>query len=553
MEAEAKRGTFGAYEIVRRLGVGGMAETSLAIRRGPGGFEQRVCLKRVLPAYSEDSRFVEMFLAEARIAARMRHNNVVQVFDFGVNEGSYFMALELVEGLDLRVVLERLKRRGTKLEIDLLVFLVYELLAALQYAHGLTIDGAPVGLVHRDVTPSNVLLSSHGEVKLADFGIAKATESGRGTHTGSVKGKIPYMAPEQAEGQRLDQRTDLFALGVVIYEMLAGRRPFDGPTDTATLMNISRGDYTPIAIVAPDAPPTLHAIVDKLLAHDREARLQTACDVSDAIVDLVPPPTTRRTLGRLIRDLEEPDRLAVADVGPRVQAAAPPRAEPPDGTSSGVRASGTTPAPDVLAAEHVAPDDDAVPNADVIRPHGLLNESDVVATLPLPGVAPMPSAPATSEPRPTRTRWLIVGAIVAMTAALAVGLAALALPEQASPSSREESAGPDAPASEQRVNVPDGGRTAQPTLADAGTADAGAADAGTADAGTAEEEALLRVRAVPWGKIWIDQRFVGRDTVSRRLRPGPHTIGVGPEAPTNTTRVVLRPGQTRVLNLSTQP
>ncbi|MEM9191134.1 MAG: protein kinase [Myxococcota bacterium] len=300
--------TFGPYEIVRPLGVGGMAETSVAVRRGPGGFEQTVCLKRVLAAYNEDARFVDMFLHEARLAARMRHNNVVQVYDFGQHEGSYYMALELVEGLDLRFLIAGLKKRGERVPLDIVGFVIYELLSALAYAHDLELDGKPAGLVHRDVTPSNVLISTHGEIKLADFGIAKATNTANATQTGSVKGKIPYMAPEQAMGQSVDRRTDLFAVGVMLYELLAGRRPFDGPTDTATLLNISRGQFVPLDEAAPEAPAALREVVATLLLSDAAARYQTAGDVLDAIVDFVPPPTTARKLGKIIAELREASR-----------------------------------------------------------------------------------------------------------------------------------------------------------------------------------------------------------------------------------------------------
>ncbi len=231
----------GPYEVQRRLGVGGMAETLIAVRRGPGGFEQRVCLKRVLPAYAEDESFREAFLDEARLVARLRHTNIVQVYDFGRAGDSWYLALELIDGLDMQELLEALAARGERLPLDVLMLVAMELGHALDYAHRLAIGGAPAHVVHRDLSPSNVLLSTSGEVKLADFGIAKASTRTHHTATGIVKGKAPYMSPEQAQAQPVDGRTDLFALGVILYESLAGRRPFDGATDSGHLDEHPRG------------------------------------------------------------------------------------------------------------------------------------------------------------------------------------------------------------------------------------------------------------------------------------------------------------------------
>jgi len=177
---------FGSYRLVRRLGVGGMAETFEAARTGTGGFEQRVCLKRVLPAYSHDPEFIGRFRREAKLAAQLRHSNIVGVTDFGEVEGVSYMALELVDGVDLRSLLRSLE--GEKLTPEMVVLIGLDLAYALEHAHQ--------SIIHRDVSPSNVLISRAGETKLADFGIAKAIESAAATASKGVQGKIPYMSPE---------------------------------------------------------------------------------------------------------------------------------------------------------------------------------------------------------------------------------------------------------------------------------------------------------------------------------------------------------------------
>ena len=202
-----------------------MAETFLAVRRGPGAFEQKVCVKRILPAFEQDQDFVRQFLEEARVSAQLRHANIVQVLDFGVVDGSHYLALELVEGMDLHKLLRSLGDRGETMTSGLVVYLATELANALEYAHGGGGQStSPV--VHRDISPSNVLVSRAGEVKLTDFGIAKAAHGpGPIPTTGVVKGKVPYMAPEYALSGKSDPRSDLFALGVLLFEALAGRRP----------------------------------------------------------------------------------------------------------------------------------------------------------------------------------------------------------------------------------------------------------------------------------------------------------------------------------------
>ncbi len=310
---------FGPYELVRRLGSGGMAETYLAVRRGPGGFEQHVCVKRILPALESDPELVRMFMEEARLAAQLRHSNITQVVDFGVVSGSHYLALELVDGMDLRALLASLRAQGRALDPPLAVYVATQLAAALDFAHTPERGRHPV--IHRDLSPSNVLVSRAGEVYLTDFGIARALGAKRITASGVVRGKVPYMAAEYALTGRFDARSDLFALGVILFEAVAGQRPFDGATELDTLTRIKDGLHPPLASLAPAAPPALAAIVEQLLVPRPEERFQSAAALLEALAHVAAPPTVPRQLGELVRassehlghsvSVSEPSRTAI--------------------------------------------------------------------------------------------------------------------------------------------------------------------------------------------------------------------------------------------------
>lgn len=292
---------FGEYELLERLGVGGMAETFAARRRGADNFEQRVCLKRILPAFAADEEFVGMFLREARLSALLHHGHIARVLDFGVAEGAHFLTLELIEGTDLRAVLRHLRVRADSLDPGLVSFIAHALGAALDFAHASTDAGETKGIVHRDVSPSNVLLSNAGEVKLADFGIAKAMSRPASVESNALKGKIAYMAPEYALGRQCSARSDLFSLGVLLYECLAGFRPFDGGHDLQTIDHARNGQREPLGAVAPDAPAALLEAVEALLEPEPERRPLHARAFLDMLADAPPPPLGRRELGRLVR------------------------------------------------------------------------------------------------------------------------------------------------------------------------------------------------------------------------------------------------------------
>jgi serine/threonine-protein kinase len=270
--------TVGGYELVQRLAVGGMAEVFLARRVGPDGFEKRVALKRILPHLAQQPDFVGMFLDEAKLAAALDHPHIVHIHDFGTDGDSYYLAMEYVCGEDLAALWRRANELGTPLGFADVATILVAACEALHHAH-------EQGVVHRDVTPGNLLVSFDGVVKLADFGIAKsqAAASRAQTNAGTLKGKIPYMSPEQARAQPLDRRSDLFSLGVVAWELLTGKRLFHRRNELDMLRAVQMCDVPPLASVRPDVPPALAAAIETALEPDAADRWDTAAELSQAL------------------------------------------------------------------------------------------------------------------------------------------------------------------------------------------------------------------------------------------------------------------------------
>lgn len=263
---------FGRYYLTQKIAMGGMAEIFRAKAVGAEGFEKVVVIKRILPHFCEDEGFVTMFKDEARVAAHLNHANVVQIFDFDEVEGLFYIAMEYVEGRDLKRVLDVGAKLSKPLSIAQAVYVMMEASQGLHYAHTRVVDGNPLNIIHRDVSPHNIMISFNGEVKIMDFGIAKAASRSTKTRVGTVKGKCAYMSPEQARGKPLDARSDLFALGVCLWEMLTGKRLFVGESDFETLNNVLKAEVPPASELNPEVPKELDAIVLKSLARDREER-----------------------------------------------------------------------------------------------------------------------------------------------------------------------------------------------------------------------------------------------------------------------------------------
>jgi serine/threonine protein kinase len=280
--------SLGKYEIVRELATGGMATIYLARVRGTAGFEKSVVLKCILPSLAEDAAFVSMFLDEAKLAATLRHSNIADVFDVGNVGKWYFFAMEHVHGHNARAVRIKAQERARPIPLEVSLAIISGTAAALHYAHTRVGPEGPLEIVHRDVSPTNILVSFDGAVKLVDFGIARASTRGSAkTRTGMRKGKVPYLSPEQCRGKPLDRRSDLFSLGTVAYELTCGQRPFRGSSDFVVMDQIVTCQPEPPSRTIADYPPTLEAIVMKLLALSPQSRYQTAEQVLDEIEDVI--------------------------------------------------------------------------------------------------------------------------------------------------------------------------------------------------------------------------------------------------------------------------
>ncbi|PRQ01142.1 serine/threonine protein kinase [Enhygromyxa salina] len=298
------------YKPLYRLAAGGMAEVWVAQSVSVAGFKKKVAIKRILPGLLKDDRFVRMFLDEARLSLHFNHANVVTVFDLGKSDETYFIVMEYVEGTTLKQVLEHLQERGKKVPLPLVIWILNETLKGLQYAHDLNDPdtGEPLHVVHRDISPPNLLISWNGEVKLTDFGLAKATSQLESTDAGVVKGKFSYLSPEAAHGQPVDGRTDVFAVGILAYEMLTMRRLFLGDTDYQTVEAVRAAEIPSIRAQNPDVSPELERIILKSLTRDVNDRYRNAADFADALLGYLFEnrlKVSARDLSTLMGDLRE--------------------------------------------------------------------------------------------------------------------------------------------------------------------------------------------------------------------------------------------------------
>lgn len=473
---------FGSYRLVRRLGVGGMAETFEAARAGTGGFEQRVCLKRVLPAYCRDPDFIGRFRREAKLAAQLRHSNIVGVTDFGEVDGVSYMALELVDGVDLRSFLRSLPEQ--KLSPGMVVLIALDLAYALEHAHQ--------SIVHRDVSPANVLISRAGEIKLADFGIAKAIESAGVTASKSVQGKIPYMSPEQMRGEAVDARSDLFSLGVVLFEAAAGVRPFDGAHDVVTMQRIVDGERHVLAEVAPGLPLALQEAIEGLIAIDPERRTQNASQLLEQLASLAPPPQARRQLASMV----EAQRG-----GPSTRMHVQARTEDPDTELTRAR--------ELLAVA------DAEPKAQGKKPRRAR-----MAVLALLGALGLGAGIVVAVPLVDRD-----ASVDAIPSAAPVDAVTPKLPA-ANTSAVEQQIDAEGPAEPQEGHPADPGPATQAS------------------------RGWIHVVVQPWGNVWIDGTWMGRAPVKARVTKGRHVVEVGRDLPSTKRVVKVEAGSRKQLEIT---
>ncbi len=332
---------FGQYTLLERIAVGGMAEVWKARMKGMEGFQKTVAIKKILPHLTDSSDFVTMFIDEAKLAAQLNHNNIIHIYDLGKLGDDYFIAMEYVDGRDLRTILNTARAESRPLPMNLSLLITSRLASALDYAHRKRdFEDRELGLVHRDVSPQNVLISFEGDIKLCDFGIVKAVTKASKTQMGALKGKLQYMSPEQAWGRPVDARSDIFSLGSLLFEMLTGRRLFSGESEISVLDAVREGRITAPRDLDPRLPLEVNALVLKALARDPDDRFETAGEMQreiDGILSSLKPTPTQGDLGDYLKRLFGPEAkapepapgaagvsVAAGPSGPAVPAAARP-------------------------------------------------------------------------------------------------------------------------------------------------------------------------------------------------------------------------------------
>jgi len=535
----------GKYVVRRKLAEGGMAEIYLAAALGPEGFEKDVVIKRVRPGLAGDPEFVRMFIAEARVASRLNHANLVHIFDFDKHEDTYYLAMEYVRGHSLWELRRRCQERGVAIPPMLVAQIGMEVARGLAYAHRLTDGGQTLNLVHRDVTPHNVLLSFDGAVKLTDFGIAKA--GGRATTSGMLKGKFAYMSPEQGRGEALDARTDVFALGVTLWELLTGARLFEGEGDVAVLRAVQERLIVPPARLNPGVSPALDAAVMRALERERARRWPTAHELERALAEVV--------LGGA-RSLED------TDVGAFLRRMFPEEAgvaEPAPGSGS-IPISLSTSAPaGARPGEPSAPVVPAGPPTELVTP---------------PPAEPGPTEVLQVLPRAAPLRRRVAGmlALVALAAAVTVAVRAGpgpltrdrqrpgAPPAVAMSRADQTAASPGTPApASGGALAPSGDEPTAPappspeldSAPPPGTSTAVTSGAGAPDrAGQGAVRARLVIRAKPWAELRVDGKRAGyvQGTKTVRLPAGKHLVELtGPDGVSGAYTVQLVQGRTATL------
>ena len=326
---------FGQYELLEKIASGGMAEVFRARRTGVEGFQKTVAIKKILPHIADNDEFITMFADEAKLAAELNHPNIAHIYDLGkIQAGGYFIAMEYVEGTDLRSLLVAGRQSGLPMPIPLAVYVASKVASALDYAHRRRdARGEDLHIVHRDVSPQNILISHEGEIKLCDFGIAKADRKVSQTESGSLKGKLQYMSPEQAWGKPIDHRSDLFSLGSVLHEMLTGERLFRGATDMVVLELVRKAEVVAPSRLNPDVSAALDAVVLKALAREPDARYATGSemlrDLEAILYSYSPAPGSADVAIYLNRLKEAAAAAATARPAEPARVSAPPPAPEP--------------------------------------------------------------------------------------------------------------------------------------------------------------------------------------------------------------------------------
>ncbi|WP_438006740.1 protein kinase [Sorangium sp. So ce321] len=314
--AERRSRSLGKYRFIATLGRGGMADVHLAVAVGPAGFSKLQVIKRLRPNIADEPEFRDMLLDEARLAARLNHRNVVQTNEVGLEDGEYFIAMEYLDGQPLSRVISRAREQERSIPIAVLLWIVSEVLAGLHYAHELVdYDGTPLNVVHRDVSPHNIFITYDGQVKIVDFGIALAAHRAVETQAGTLKGKVAYMAPEQAfsHSSEIDRRADIFSVGVILWELLTGRRLWRGLSDPQIISRLMR-DIPDVRSARPDVPIEIARVCNQALAHARERRYRTAADLRaelDRYAERLHEQVTAEQVGEIVAELFANERAEI--------------------------------------------------------------------------------------------------------------------------------------------------------------------------------------------------------------------------------------------------
>ncbi len=375
--ASSDKDRFGQFHLMEKIATGGMAEVYKARMSGVDGFQKIVAIKKILPHMAASDDFITMFADEAKLAAQLNHPNIIHIYDLGKVENSYYIAMEYVEGRDLRSILKSGSEHGLSLPPELALFIASKLAAALDYAHRRKdFDGKDLSLVHRDVSPQNVLISYEGDIKLCDFGIAKATSKSSQTQAGALKGKLQYMSPEQASGKPIDRRSDLFSLGSVLYEMLSGEKLFAGDSDLTILEQVRNAKAQPPSAKNPDIPKRVDSIVLKALAKNAEDRYQNASDFQrdlESVLYTYSPAPGSADIAIYLHHLQAEEKGAAAETDHafdqaftpvKLEPAAPVKSKKAKGTVVQRRSTGTSPgtgAPVIVAPPVPAPPEPPAP------------------------------------------------------------------------------------------------------------------------------------------------------------------------------------------------
>jgi len=301
---EAKQ--FGKYQLLDKIAVGGMAELYRARVTRDYGFEKQVAIKKILPHLSDEGNLVKAFIDEAKLAALLQHENIVQIYDFGNLNGEYFIAMEYLFGKDLRKLTYKAKEKGVPIDLESTLYIISRVCAGLDYSHNLKdLKGKPLNIIHRDINPQNIFITYEGQVKIIDFGIAKAASHNSTTHEGLIKGKLAYMSPEQANGQTIDRRSDIFSTGIILYELLSGQRMFQGEV-MHIYSQVRDAAYKPLESLVPDLPARLHDVVQHALAKEPDERYQSCgemlADLEECIYALSFRPNARN-FANCVKDL----------------------------------------------------------------------------------------------------------------------------------------------------------------------------------------------------------------------------------------------------------